>query len=155
MGQHRQLAPEKGVAEITTGRGRRGDKETYAEGGTEVREHEDSGVRKCEWQVTAVGTTSHMLTKWRQKLPLWHWTACEDEKWPLCVVGSGNDIVETISKGARTPEWVVVDGGELHRTSVEVLKARHLKKWGVRGSLSIWAIHLDKITSHVNMQQLP
>ena len=60
------------------------------------------------------------------------------------MVGTGNDIAEAIGNSARTPEWVIVDGGELHRTSVEVMKARHLKKWGIRGSLSVWGIHVEK-----------
>ena len=39
---------------------------------------------------------------------------------------------------------VIVDGGELHKTSVRIMKTRHLKMWGIRGSLSIWGVHVER-----------
>ena len=101
-------------------------------------------ARWCEWQVTAVGTTATMLEKWRDILPEWKWTNSAEEERPLCLAGTGNDVAQTLGNMQRTPEWVVVDGGEFHKTSVAVLKARYLKMWGVRGALSIWGIHIEK-----------
>ena len=98
----------------------------------------------CEWVVSAVATSYALGEKWKTTLPEWKWTTLEDEKWPLCMVGSGNDVASALAKAERTPEWVIVDGGEFHRRSVQILEARHLKKWGIRGSLSMWGIHIDK-----------
>jgi hypothetical protein len=105
---------------------------------------EVSDVRRGEWHVSATGTTTRMIDKWSALLQEWDWSPPGTAEWPHCVIGSGTEIAEAISTSVRQPEWVIVDGGELHRRSVDALKTRHLKKWSVRGSLSVWAVHVEK-----------
>ena len=113
----------------------------------EPHEGEAQGGREghmCEWAVTAVGSMTALVDKWRVTIPEWKWTSVEGEEWPTCMVGKGNDIAELVGTCRRTPEWVIVDGGEFHQRSVTVLRSRHLKMWGVRGSLSIWGMHVAR-----------
>jgi hypothetical protein len=116
----RRSAPEQG-------RGDAAEQHTVSEGAEDTP---GRGGTECEWEVRAVATTDLLRCKWEGLLPEWSWTTSGDEGWPLCLVGKGNDMAEVIGRGKRTPEWVIVDGGELHKTAVQVLQARHLKKVG-------------------------
>jgi hypothetical protein len=110
-------------------------------------EVKETGRMECEWRVEARGTTAALTRKWASMLPEWTWELLREDDvtgWPLCVVGTGNDIGGIIGNGQRTPEWVIVDGGEFHKTSVRVLEKRHLKKWGIRGSLSVWGVNVER-----------
>jgi len=114
-----------------------GQRRTQGEKETEEKVESSGRIYDGEWLVTAVTTTETLRHKWGALLPQWRWSDIGEEDWPSCIIGKGNEMAKLIGESQRTPEWVVVDGGEFHRTAVNVLKARRLKKWGVRGSLSL------------------
>ena len=134
----RRSAPATGRKESGKVDRRMGNVESgYATRQGEGQTEGERARMQSEWQVMATGTTAIVMEIWGRMVPQWQWATIKEDGWPHCMVGTGNDIAEAIGNSARTPEWVIVDGGELHRTSVEVMKARHLKKWGIRGSLSV------------------
>jgi hypothetical protein len=141
---------DAGVTEETHRRGRsapkqgRSREEEERSNAAEATAVQGDGTRACEWEVRAVATTTQAKEKWGKLIPAWKWSMVDEEDWAIVIIGCGNDIATAIGGGTRTPEWVIVDGGEFHRSSVITLKTRHLKKWGVRGSLSVWGVHVER-----------
>ena len=57
----------------------------------------------CEWAVSVVTTSDKIRSSWKAMLPEWEWRHANDEEWPLCIIGTGNDIAGVLGKAAHTP----------------------------------------------------
>ena len=91
-----------------------------------------------------VASSEKLCQKWATLLPMATVTLESGSEWPHGVATSGDEVFEMFGRLGRTPTWVIVDGGALHHSTVLMFKDRNLKKWGVRGAVSVWGQKLDE-----------
>jgi hypothetical protein len=91
------------------------------------------------WEVLAT-IRKPMVVKWAKFL---HLDQVNTSTAPHILVTQGHTLQEDLHLPLRPPSWIIIDGGCLHNSTVQVLVARGYYKWGVHASVSAWAAHLD------------
>ena len=95
--------------------------------------------QRNKWEILAT-MRKPMVVKWAKFLRL---DQVNTSNAPHILVTQGHTLQEDLHLPLRPPSWIIIDGGCLHNSTVQVLAARGYFKWGVRASVSAWAAHLD------------
>ena len=104
----------------------------------------EGGQPTGRWIFHLVASSEKLCQKWSKLLPMATVTLESGNEWPHGVATSGDEVFEMFGRLGRTPAWVIVDGGALHHSTVLMFQHRNLKKWGVRGAVSVWGQKIDE-----------
>ncbi len=91
-----------------------------------------------------MASAEEVLNKGTGMLGMCNKATISGQVWPQILISTGNEVVQMLEKMSRTPAWLVVDGGALHARSAVAIRARNYKKWGSRGAVSVWGIHVSR-----------
>ena len=106
--------------------------------------HKETMVTTGRWVSMVVASDTKLQSKWSAMMSKTTFVEGRGGEWPQGLVCSGNAVQDMLGRLRHTPEWVIVDGGALHGATVQIMKTRHLKKWGVRGTVSVWGTKVER-----------